>query len=216
MKKRAFVSDFDGTISKKDFFYYVIDNHLGKDNIAPWNSYKAGEITHVEALRQIFKKIRMSQSELKDFILSMPIEECFIDTVHYCHDNDIPFYIMSAGADYYIDTVVATLNIADKVKIIANKSIYDENGGITILPSDPQNLYYSENFGISKKIAVNVLKQEYETVIFAGDGVPDVEPASVADVVFAKDYLLEKCRENNINAIPYKSYCEILRYLKNG
>ena len=48
--KIVLISDFDGTISKKDFFYMVIDTLLKdkKDALAPWNDYLNGKIKHID------------------------------------------------------------------------------------------------------------------------------------------------------------------------
>ncbi|MFP3361713.1 2,3-diketo-5-methylthio-1-phosphopentane phosphatase, partial [Planococcus sp. SIMBA_143] len=47
MKKWAFVSDFDGTISKKDFYWLVIDTYYpeGKPLYKKW---KAGEMQDID------------------------------------------------------------------------------------------------------------------------------------------------------------------------
>lgn len=215
MIKKALVSDFDGTISKEDFFNYVIDNHLSPEDIRPWKDYEAGKITHVEGLRQIFSKISMTEKELKDFILTLPIEDHFLETLNYCNNKNIDFYVVSAGADYYIKFIFENLNILNKLKLISNPSVYEKNGGIKILPSDKTSAFYSEDYGISKKIAVESIKQKYDKVIFAGDGTPDFEAAKLADTVFARSTLLKLCNQNHIKTEKFESYNNILEYLKN-
>lgn len=215
MLKKALVSDFDGTISKEDFFYYVIDNHLSPEDISPWKDYQAGKITHVEGLRRIFSKISMSESDLKTFILGLPIEEHFLETLKFCNDNNIDFYVLSAGSDYYIKIIFDKFNVSDKLQLFSNPSVYEKDGGIKILPSDETSLFYSEDYGINKKLALMNIKQKYEKVIFAGDGTPDFEAAKLADIVFARGDLLKLCKQNNIKTEKFESYNNILEYLKN-
>jgi 2,3-diketo-5-methylthio-1-phosphopentane phosphatase len=210
------MSDFDGTISKIDFFYYVIAKLLSVTDIQPWLDYQNGKIRHVEALTQIFKKIHLNKEDFHNLILELPIEESFVETVQYCRKNNIDFYIVSAGTDYYIKVILEHLKVADLVKVISNEGCYSVDQGLQILEPDKQNLFYSEEYGISKKLIAKSLKDKYDTVVFAGDGGPDIEAAQVADVVFAKDRLLELCEERNIKTIKLCSYCEILEYLKNG
>jgi len=212
---RALISDFDGTISKKDFFWYVIDLLLAKNDIEPWNDYLAKKITHIEALSRIFCKIRLGEEEFLNFVLSLPIEECFVKTAKYCHENNIAFYIISAGADFYINYILKHLGVEDLVTLISNKSHYKQDTGLVINAPDKNYEFYSENYGINKKLAVESIKKKYDFTIYAGDGKPDFEAAKVADKIFAKDSLLELCQANDIQASKFSDYCEILEYLKN-
>lgn len=210
----ALVSDFDGTISRTDFFYYVINNLLIKEDVAPWLDYEAGKITHIEALRQIFCKIRLPEKEFVDFVLSLPLEEAFVDTVKYCSANNIGFYIVSAGADYYINLILEHLNIKDLVKLISNPSVYSQEKGLQILESDLNSIYYSSDYGINKKLALESIRKKYDFIVFAGDGGPDIDAAKLAEKVFARGLLLDLCQENNIKTVKLESYSFILDYLK--
>lgn len=215
-QSRVLISDFDGTISKVDFFYFVIAKLLTESDIQPWLDYQNGKIRHIEALTQIFKKIRLNKEEFHNLILELPIEECFVDTVKYCNEENIDFYIISAGADYYIKVILEHMGVLDSVKLISNPSIYSPEGGMQIIMPDKENPYYSIEYGISKKLVAESIKKDYDFSVFAGDGRPDIEAAKQADVVFARGLLLDLCRESNIKAREFCSYCEILEYLKNG
>lgn len=216
MENTVLISDFDGTISKKDFFWYAIENLLEKTDIQPWNDYKNGRITHFEALRRIFSKIRSNKEAFDDFIFSLPIEECFVDTVKYCKTNAIDFYIVSAGADYYIELILRKLKVFDDIKLIANKGVYSQEKGLEMFKPDASLPYYSENYGVGKGLFAADLRKKYDKIVFAGDGNPDIEVAKFADVVFARDTLLKLCKDNNITTKEFNSYCNILEYLKNG
>lgn len=214
-KKIAMVSDFDGTISKVDFFYHTIEKLLQKkSDLEPWLEYKAGKRTHVDALSGIFSKIRLSLNDFVEFVYSLPIEESFTDTLNYCNANGIDFYVISAGADYYIKLIFDKLAVSDKLTLYSNNSTYSEKNGLEIIP-DKNNPFYDHDFGISKKLAVESLKKNYDFIVYAGDGIPDFEPAKISDTVFARDALLQLCQDNNINHIEFNSYCEILEYFKN-
>lgn len=212
---RIFVSDFDGTISKKDFFWYAIENLLSPPDIKVWEDYLAGKISHIDALSSIFSKIRLSKKEFDDFILSLPIEESFVETVQYCYKNNIKFYIASAGADYYIKLILNQLKVIDKVILISNPSVYTQESGLQIIKPDSNYQFYSENYGINKELLVQSIKKNSDICIFAGDGGPDMAAAKVADIVFARGRLLELCKLENIKFMELESYNKILEYLKD-
>lgn len=213
MKKTVLVSDFDGTITKKDFFWMAIDELLTPIDAAPWEEYLEKKITHVQALSRIFCKIRMSSEDFHNFVLKILVEDCFIETLQFCRKNAIDFYIVSAGADYYIKLILDHLKISDSITLYSNKSFYTPEGGLQICEPDKTNPFYSNNYGISKKLIIESLKNKYDFVVFAGDGGPDIEAAQISDKVFARDRLLELCNELNINAERFYSYCDILSYL---
>ena len=80
-KPYVLVTDFDGTITKEDFFWLVVERLLRKEDIQPWNDFLAGKVTHFDALNGIFQKIRLSEEDLHRFILDIPFENCFLEAV---------------------------------------------------------------------------------------------------------------------------------------
>lgn len=214
-KKYVLISDFDGTISKKDFFRYATQKLLSDEDMKPWDDYKAGKITHVKGLSMIFSKIKMPQSEFDKFIDTIKIEKYFVPTVNLCKEKNIDFYVISAGADYYIKRLLNNLDVLSKVEMIANPSYFSEEEGFQ-MQSPPKSVdYYDENLGVSKKYFVQKLKDEGFTVIFVGDGAPDIEAAKVADIVFAKDYLITLCESENVKFNKYETYKDIYHYILN-
>ncbi len=208
------VTDFDGTITKKDFFYYVIDKLLEEGDLLPWEEYQAGKITHFDALNGIFQKIRLPEKELHELILELPVEECFVETVKFCHENNINIYIVSAGSDYYIKLILDSLSIRDNLNIIANGGSYSLETGLIMSRINEVLPFYSHNYGIDKKNVVKLLKKQGKKVVFAGDGIPDFAAAKEADKVFARGTLLGLCRQNGLECIELDAYCRVLEYLK--
>ena len=76
--------------------------------------------------------------------------------------------------------------------------------------------FYDARVGISKAGVVQSLKRQGYDVVFAGDGPPDFAPAQIADVVFAKKILLEKCLEANIKTQPFETFDDVYACLQGG
>jgi 2,3-diketo-5-methylthio-1-phosphopentane phosphatase len=214
--KKVLITDFDGTIIKKDFFWYIIEKLMTEEDIKPWKDYLTRKITHFDALNLIFQKIHLNEEELHKIILELPVEECFTELVDFCNAENIDIYIVSAGADYYINIILDFLGVKNSVNLIANESTYSKKDGLQMIKLPEDSIFYSENYGISKEAVMKFLKSRYELTIFAGDGTPDYNAALRADVVFARGTLLELCKEHNINYIELDSYCKIFDYLKMG
>ena len=215
--KIVLISDFDGTISKKDFFYMVIDTLLKdkKDALAPWNDYLNGKIKHIDALTGIFSQIHLTQAELDKFISTIEVDSYFYDTAKYCKDKNIPFYICSAGTNYYIKKRIVDSLQKYNITLISNDATYSQQDGMKLVAPEQNSPYYNSNTGISKQAIVQKLKDEGFFTVYAGDGKPDFKSAQIADVVFAKDMLLELCKDKNIETKPFNDFKDILNYIRS-
>lgn len=212
--KIAFISDFDGTITPEDFFKYVSDCWLDEKALRPWHEYLSGRESHLNALNRIFADIRVPQKELDAFIKSIPYDKDFPFVAAYCKGRGIPFYICSAGCDYYIRELIGEIIQKEDIQLVTNHGVYSEQHGLKMIPPPKTSPYYDDKVGISKAAIVEKLIADGYRVIFAGDGPPDIAPARLADVVFAKKILLEKCQEEGIKTERFNDYNDIFCYLK--
>ncbi|GGF14848.1 phosphoserine phosphatase [Halobacillus andaensis] len=210
MKKWAFVSDFDGTISTKDFYWIVIEKYFpeGEDLFKKW---KAGEMKDIEFLTTVFSSIDQEEEQIIEEIRQIPIDPYIPQFIKTIQNNGGDFYILSAGTDYYIHHILEKYNIK-QVTVLSNEGYYqDKNVYMNI---DPEHRHFSERYGIDKSKVIQDLKKEYETVHFAGDSEPDSHPAVYADLTFAKDVLQDILKDKNIPFIPVKEFKEIEDELK--
>ncbi|TKD71378.1 MtnX-like HAD-IB family phosphatase [Pseudalkalibacillus hwajinpoensis] len=207
----AFVSDFDGTISKKDFYWLVIETYFpeGQELYKKW---KAGEYQDIDFLQKVFKSIDQNEDQIIKDIRSLPIDEhvpSFIKTVQQSGGD---FYILSAGTDYYIEHILLHYGI-DNVPVFSNKGYY-ENQNVH-LSIDENHKHYSRRYGIDKSKVIEEMKEKYDFVYFAGDSEPDSHPAKVADLTFAKDALQDILKENGVPFIGVNSFKEIEKIFRN-
>lgn len=217
MKKQiALVSDFDGTISPEDFFWYVANHYLDDKALEPWQRYLGGKLSHLEALNAIFAKISVPQAELDAFIKTIPIDPSFSKTAIWCFENDVPLYICSAGCDYYINLIIGDWIKKYNIKLVTNHGVYSQAEGLKMIPPSKDSPFYDSKVGISKAAVVHQLKEQGYYVIFAGDGPPDISPAKLADVVFAKKILLQECQRLQLPTLNFENFDNIYTYLKEA
>ena len=84
LKKTAFVTDFDGTITGDDFFSYITRRWFDNEALKPWREYLAGQRTHFDALNAMFRQLRVPEEELRGFIRRIPVDPCFGKRVSFC------------------------------------------------------------------------------------------------------------------------------------
>lgn len=212
-KKTALISDFDGTISKKDFFHMVIETFLSESALKPWHDYLQKKITHIEALTGIFSQIHIPQEEMDKFIATIEVDEYFYDTLEICKKLGIPVYLCSAGTKYYIEKRIGQTLKDYNISLISNDGVYSQKDGLRLIAPDKTNPFYNHNTGISKELLVKKLKSEGYFTIYAGDGIPDFSSAKTADAVFAKDVLLELCRKEGIKTEKFDNFKDISDYI---
>ncbi|WP_147803369.1 MtnX-like HAD-IB family phosphatase [Alkalicoccus halolimnae] len=211
MKEWAFVSDFDGTISKKDFYWIVIEKYFpeGHEMVKKW---KAGEIKDIDFLSKVFTSIHQEEEQILQDVLDIPIDEHIPRFIRRVQENGGKFYVLSAGTDYYINYILEKYGIKN-VTVLSNKGYYkDKNVHLDI---NPENRYHSDRYGIDKSKVVQDLKKEFDTVHFAGDSEPDSHPAVYADVTFAKDKLQDILTEKNVPFVPVTDFTEVEKELVN-
>ncbi|WP_026672229.1 MtnX-like HAD-IB family phosphatase [Alkalihalobacterium bogoriense] len=210
MKKWAFVSDFDGTISKEDFYWLVIKKYFeeGHDLFKKW---KAEELLDIEFLQTVFSSIHQEEATIIEDIVSLQIDEAVPRFIRDVQRSGGDFYILSAGTDYYIKHILSHYGI-ENVDVISNKGYFHEkNIHLTLNENDPT---YSKRYGIDKAKVIQQMKNEYETIYFFGDSEPDSHPAVNADVTFAKAALISILKEKEVPFVPVNDFNEVREYLR--
>ena len=170
MKDFAFISDFDGTLTNKDFYKLLSEAYLAKEAPPLYKEWKNGNMKDREYLSYVFNNVKRNELELKKDILAIefdPYAKEFINKVKAAGGD---FIIISAGTNYYIDKVLESNNIT-KVDVYANKGIFKNNG--IYFDLDKKSEFYSDRYGIDKLSVVLKLKANYKKIIYAGDSSPD-------------------------------------------
>ncbi|MCX8029605.1 MAG: MtnX-like HAD-IB family phosphatase [Brevinematales bacterium] len=205
--KIVFASDFDGTISLRDFYWIVIDKYLGKDYIDLYIQWQDKKIKDVDFLNIVFNNINKDYDTIMNDIISIPVDKSAIEFIKWFTSEVGDFYVVSAGCKYYIDILMEKYGVSDLVKVIANPGYY-KDGNIYMVPDNTKE-YYSEIFGVDKGKAVEIIKRDANFLFFAGDSRPDYYAAKVADYVFAKHQLADMLKNEGISFFEFKDFSDI-------
>jgi 2,3-diketo-5-methylthio-1-phosphopentane phosphatase len=210
LKKLAFVSDFDGTLSDRDFYHIVIDKYLASWGRQFYEEWKKSKKINVEFLNRIFGSMDRDEDEILKDILEIPLDPYAKDFISFIQESGGDFYILSAGTSYYIEKIIEHFGLKN-VTVISMRGIY-KNRGIEIIP-DPTDEFYSDVFGLDKAKVILSLKNKYDKVFFAGDSEPDMMAAQAADCAFAKGELQILLRDNGIEFIPFNRFIQVKNYI---
>lgn len=211
MKKWAFVSDFDGTISDQDFYSIVIEKYFpeGRNLYKKW---RAAEILDIDFLRSVFASIHQDEAQIIEDILSIPIDSYVPTFIKQVQKNNGDFFVLSAGSDYYIHHILNKYDVHD-VKVLSNEGIYHEKN--IHLNIDENHPHYSKRYGIDKAKVIQHLKSQYDHIYFCGDSEPDSHPARYADVTYAKAALQGILAQKAIPFVAVSTFKEVEADLKS-
>ncbi|WP_242851346.1 MtnX-like HAD-IB family phosphatase [Clostridium sp. DMHC 10] len=183
MKKFIFVSDFDGTLTEKDFYKIIMEEYLKEDCKKLYKDWKNKKIKDIDYLGYVFRNIGRNEKQIFEDIMKISLDPFAKELIDNVKANGGEFAVVSAGTSYYIDRVFMSKGIKD-VKVYSNKGVFKNNG--IYFELDKTNEFYSDIYGIDKGKVVKKLKEEYDFVFYAGDSEPDLSAALISDVVFAK------------------------------
>ena len=209
-KPFVFVSDFDGTLTEKDFYQMIIDDYLGEAGQTLYKEWREGLHDDKDFLDKIYSSINREEAEILEDILRIEWDESATQFIKQIRENGGEFIILSAGTSYYIDRLLKEKGLSD-IKVYSNPGVYKDKG--IHLQLDKNSPYYSDKYGIDKAKVIEDLKKQYTHVYYAGDSAPDIPPCKIADIAFAKGKLQDLLNAEGINFIPVESYKDIALFL---
>jgi 2,3-diketo-5-methylthio-1-phosphopentane phosphatase len=204
--------DFDGTVAIRD-----VGNELFRQFATPaWEeaveAWKRGDITSKECLERECAVTTVTREQLKAFCAQNPIDPTFAAFADFCRQRGYPLEILSDGMDFYIQEILKREGL-DWVPVKSNHLIFVDTRYIR-----PEFPYWEHTCGVCancKGYHLRAARDGKSVLVYVGDGLSDRCGVLEADVVFAKDELIDFCRENGLNFVPYRNFEEVLQKLKN-
>jgi len=206
------VSDFDGTMTRHDFYELAVATLVPPDTPDYWARYRAGDITHFEALRGYFAAIRASEAEVLAVVARMELDPGLRPALESLRGGGWRVLVASAGCAWYIDRLLATVGV--EVEVFANPGRFEAGQGL-IMEMPPRSAYWSRTLGVDKAALVRAHIAAGVDVAFAGDGFPDVEAALLVagDLRFARGDLANVLRSEGLAFHTFDQWGEIARVL---
>jgi 2-hydroxy-3-keto-5-methylthiopentenyl-1-phosphate phosphatase len=204
------VCDFDGTVCRVDMCNEILDRFAG-DWEAIDRAYAAGEVGSRAAYGRIAPLIRTNRPQVLDFILQHErLDPFFPEFLGFCRDRKIDLKIVSDGLDVYIEAILEKHGL--DVEYYSNRLIFREEDRIEF--DFPPASEECGRCGTCKRSLLERFRLDYDRIIYVGDGHSDVCAARMADQVFAKEILYEKCVKNGTPCLHYDDFGNIRRCLE--
>jgi 2,3-diketo-5-methylthio-1-phosphopentane phosphatase len=190
MKEKILISDFDGTMTERDFFLVAL-SRLPAEARDHWQRYRAGEITHFAALAAIYAELRVSTAEYGAMLEETAFEAGVAEGVEALRQAGWRVKVASVGCGCYIERLLKEHGLY--LTVFANPGYFSpEKGVLMALPT--ASPYFSPATGIDKGAIVRDFLSRGSDVAYAGDGPTDLEPLLLlpANRRFARGWLAEE------------------------
>lgn len=200
-----FVTDFDGTMTKLDFYDLATRDLPTVATRDYWQDYVEGRLTHFEALAAIFASIRAPEEALEEILSLMTFDPGAAAAIQRLRAAGWRVVIASAGSSWYIQKLLARAGIEPgDVELHANPGTFSPETGL-VLTLPVEDAFFDRGVGIDKPAIVADALQRAQRVVFAGDGRPDLASAKLVapENRYATGWLAARLRQD---AMPFHSF----------
>lgn len=209
------ICDFDGTISLEDVTDSLLERFADqswKDVEAQW---LAGKIGSRECMARQVCLIEADYDSLDRYLDTVEIDPSFRSFVDKCRGFDaIDLHVVSDGIDYAIKRILKNNRLSDlRVKANALVALPGNRYRLEFPHAKPDCDVRAGTCKCAIAQARGGKTRRASSTLLIGDGLSDVCLASHADFVFAKDRLLEYCKENTIPHLPFSTFADVERQI---
>ena len=218
------VCDFDGSASFQNGAKTVLDQFVDANDSLEIRGSRAswvnGDISFRVYQETAFRRTGASVEEIGLLVGDLiNLRDGFAQMVAAAEKVGARFLIASAGIDSYIRPALEFAGHADTevVSVIVRDDPDRENGDGLLFEYPPAEERCNPDWAVCKCQPMTEALDRGEEVIFVGDGLrSDACTAGIATKVFARERLLESCRERKIPATPYDDLSVVADYIRSA
>jgi len=209
--------DFDGTITLNDNIVAAMKHF----NPPGWESIVHEIVNETKSIQQgvgeMFALLPSSmQEEVKAYILkNAGIRAGFPELLAWCKAHKVPFYVTSGGIDFFIYPLLEPFGIPDD-HIYCNGSDFSGDTMKITWPHSCDEECENGGCGMCKTAVIRRYPSDQYYRILIGDSVTDFAGAKLADLVFSRSHLTDKCQELGLQHIPFETFHDVIHHLDLG
>jgi 2-hydroxy-3-keto-5-methylthiopentenyl-1-phosphate phosphatase len=203
-------SDFDGTITEEDVSFALLDAFAQGDWRQLYEQYRQNKMTVGEFNSRAFAMVKASRDKLLEVARQeVKLRRGLHNLADYCQERGLRFLVVSNGLDFYIKAILGDAGLGNAEVYAARTSFKPE--GLEVQYIGPEGTVLKKGF--KEAYTKLFLKQGYQ-VVCIGNGPSDFPTAALAQHVFARDGLLDMCKEKKLNCEPFDDLNDIVRGLE--
>jgi 2-hydroxy-3-keto-5-methylthiopentenyl-1-phosphate phosphatase len=206
--QRVVFCDFDGTITAIETFAGMLKEFAPDLSAKLMPQMYDRTLTLREGVRQLLESIPSSRyPEILDYAEDKPIRPGLEALLDFLDSKSIPFVVISGGLRGMVTEVLTRYGLVERVAAIS---------AVDIDTSEDYLKVYSDYEGETELVAKVQVMARYpaQETIAIGDSVTDINMALKADLVFARDRLVDYMESENKPYIPWNDFFEIRNFLQ--
>jgi 2-hydroxy-3-keto-5-methylthiopentenyl-1-phosphate phosphatase len=172
---KIFVSDYDGTITDKDFYLLLAERYAPANTPDYFAWYRKGRISHFEAMTAYFAFAPTEEQQLEELLAASQPDSDLSASAALLQRAGWKLWVVSAGSSWYVERVLSRAGVA--ATVYSNPGRLEKGRGLVLEKLAPSSPYHSVSDGVDKSAVVRHALRVADTVAFAGDGPTDLQPA---------------------------------------
>lgn len=204
-------SDFDGTLTEEDVSFALLDVFAQGDWRKLYQQYREKKMTVGDFNAKAFAMVKASREDLLRVAREdVKLREGLRNLVNYCQDRGFRFLVVSNGLDFYIKEILEDVGLGN-IEVYAAQTKFTPDG-LEVQYIGPEGTALKKGF--KEAYTKLFIKQGYQ-VVCLGNGPSDIFPAALAQHVFARDGLLDACKEKKLKCKPFDDLNDVVRGLES-
>jgi len=209
--------DFDGTITETDNIVSLMTHFVPEQSEKIAKAMMAQTISFKDGITAMFELLSTSQKDdiIQYLMETAVIREGFSEFVRYAQEHDIPFYIVSGGVDFFIQPLLERFGPFSG--IYCNNADFSGEQITVVYPHSCDEhcaKFSTQSCGCCKPTVMREMAQSDQFKIVIGDSISDFEAAKQADLVLAREQLIDRCNDLHIPYKPFNTFYDCLETVK--
>ena len=132
---KIFVSDYDGTITNKDFYSLLAERYIPAEEPDYFAQYRDGRITHFEAMAAYFAFAPTDEQQLEELLTASQPDPDLGASAALLRRAGWELWVVSAGSSWYVERVLRRAGVAATVH--SNPGRLENGRGLVLEKLDP-------------------------------------------------------------------------------
>ncbi|OGO41443.1 MAG: hypothetical protein A2137_00465, partial [Chloroflexi bacterium RBG_16_58_8] len=196
----------------EDVSFLLLDTYVGGVWREYLKEYSSGKIPVGTFNKRVFGMMKASRQAMTELVLGsdrVRIRPGFRELLDYCARKGYKIVIVSHGLTFYIEALLERIGISGVDIYAAENRFYP--GGLAVSYIGPDGQELEDGFKVAY---TDLLRRQGYEVIYVGNGSSDIYPSRRARYVFATEQLLERCRREKLDCLPFNDFFDVIRGLE--
>lgn len=206
---RVVFCDFDGTITSRDTFVSMLEKFAPEIAAKQLPAIFRREMTLKQGIHQTLGSISATYyPEIIEYMAHQPIRPGLREFLQFLHRSQVPFVVISGGLTDMVNAVLKRQQLTKYVTAVYAGEVDTTGEFLRVYSTIESELEFVAKDRVMAKYSAG-------EKIAIGDSVTDINMALTADLVLARDRLMQYLDAENQPYVRWENFYDIQNYLAN-